>query len=123
MNIEDLVTYCSSKKAVTEHFPFDDDTLVLKVGGKMFLLTSLKMWEKGEPSINLKCDPERAVLLREEYEEVQPGYHMSKVHWNTVHVNKGINDAIINKIIDDSYFLVLKSLTKKLQAEINDLVS
>lgn len=123
MNIEELVEYCARKKAVTEHFPFDEDTLVCKVGGKMFLLTSLKMWEKGEPSINVKCDPERAVLLREEFEEVLPGFHMSKIHWNTVQVNKGINDKIIKKMIDDSYDLVLKSLTKKLQAEISELVS
>ncbi len=123
MNIEDLVTYCSSKKAVTEHLPFDDDTLVLKVGGKMFLLTSLKMWEKGEPSINLKCDPDRAVLLRAEYDDVLPGYHMSKMHWNTVKVNKSVKDGLLQTMIDDSYTLVLKSLTKKLQAEINDLVS
>ncbi len=89
----------------------------------MFVLTSLKMWEKGEPSINLKCDPEHAISLREEYDDVLPGYHMSKVHWNTVMVNRSVKDGLLQKMIDDSYTLVLKSLTKKLQAEINDLVS
>lgn len=123
MNIEELLGFCSQKKGVTESFPFDQDTLVFKVGGKMFLLTSLKMWEQGEPSVNLKCDPERAILLREDYDDILPGYHMSKIHWNTVNVNKGVSDQMINELIDHSYDLVLKSLTKKLQTEINELVS
>ena len=84
MNIEQLYEYCLSKKAVTEHFPFDDNVLVFKVLGKMFLLTGLDSWEKGESAINLKCDPDYALELRETYESIEPGYHMSKKHWNTV---------------------------------------
>lgn len=122
MNLEEFVQYCSSKKAVTEHFPFDEDTLVLKVGGKMFALSSLKQWENGTPSANLKCDPEYAEQLRAEYDDITPGYHMSKVHWNTVAINGGVPDALVKKLIDESYQLVLKSLTKKLQKEISELV-
>ena len=79
MNIQQLYEFCLNKKGVTEHFPFDEDTLVFKVGGKMFCLTSLSEWEKGTPSLNLKCDPEKAILLREEFQAIKPGYHMSKV--------------------------------------------
>ena len=73
MNIQQLYEFCLSKKGVTEHFPFDEDTLVFKVGGKMFCLTSLKEWEKEAPSLNLKCDPERAEELRAEYDAIKPG--------------------------------------------------
>lgn len=121
MNIEQYFEYCLGKKAVTEHFPFDEDTLVFKVGGKMFALASLADWERGNPSVNLKCDPERSAELRAEYEGVQPGYHMSKVHWNTVKVNADVPDALLKELIDHSYRQVFKSLTKKLQAEIDAL--
>jgi predicted DNA-binding protein (MmcQ/YjbR family) len=73
MNLETYYEYCLSKKGVTEHFPFDQDTLVFKVGGKMFALSSLSQWEKGNPAVNLKCDPERALELRVEYDDIQPG--------------------------------------------------
>lgn len=106
---------------MTEHFPFDEDTLVFKVGGKMFALSSLSQWEKGEPSLNLKCDPDRAQELRAQYEAVKPGYHMSKIHWNTIAVNKDVPDSLIKELIDHSYELVFKSLTKKIQSEIIDL--
>jgi predicted DNA-binding protein (MmcQ/YjbR family) len=118
MNIQQLYEFCLSKKGVTEHFPFDEDTLVFKVGGKMFCLTSLKEWEKGDHSINLKCDPDKAIGLRAQYEAVNPGYHMSKNHWNTVDVNKDLPLKDVVKLIEHSYDLVYKSLTKKLQAEI-----
>lgn len=118
MNLETFYEYCLSKKAVTEHFPFDEDTLVFKVGGKMFALSSLKQWEKQEPSVNLKCDPERALELRANYDAINEGYHMSKIHWNTVAINQDVPDAMLKALIDDSYDLVLKSLTKKIQAEI-----
>lgn len=118
MTIQDYYDYCLSKKGVTEHFPFDEDTLVFKVGGKMFALSSLSQWEKDEPSINLKCDPEKALGLRAEYEGIQPGYHMSKVHWNTVAVNSDVPDKLLKELITHSYEMVFKSLTKKLQAEI-----
>lgn len=121
MNIETYFEYCLSKKGVTEHFPFDEDTLVFKVGGKMFALSSLSQWEKGEPSVNLKCDPERAEELRAQYEDVQPGYHMSKIHWNTINVNSEVPDSLIKELIDHSYELVFRSLTKKIQNEILEL--
>lgn len=118
MNLETFYEYCLTKKAVTEHFPFDEDTLVFKVGGKMFALSSLKQWEKQEPSVNLKCDPERALELRANYDAINEGYHMSKIHWNTVAINQDVPDAMLKALIDHSYDLVLKSLTKKIQAEI-----
>jgi predicted DNA-binding protein (MmcQ/YjbR family) len=119
MNIQQLYEFCLSKKGVTEHFPFDEDTLVFKVGGKMFCLTSLQKWEEGDHSINLKCDPEKAVELRAQYEAVKPGYHMSKIHWNTVDVDKDLPLKEVVKLIEHSYDLVFKSLTKKTQIEIN----
>ena len=121
MNLETYYEYCLSKKGVTEHFPFDEDTLVFKVGGKMFALSSLSQWEKGNPSVNLKCDPERAQELRAEYDAIQPGFHMSKVHWNTIIVNAGVSDVLFKELMDNSYELVFKSLTKKLQTEIQEL--
>ncbi len=121
MNIEQFYGFCLSKKGVTEHFPFDADTLVFKVGGKMFCLTSLKNWENGNSSLNLKCNPEKAVELRAEYEAVQPGYHMSKVHWNTVSFNQDVSNKMMMELIEHSYNLVFNSLTKKLQKEISEL--
>ncbi len=120
MNIQQLYEFCQSKKGVTEHFPFDEDTLVFKVGGKMFCLTSLKQWELQEPSLNLKCDPELAIELRAMYEAIEPGYHMSKLHWNTVNFNSDVNDVMMCKLINDSYDLIFKSLTKKIQLEIQE---
>jgi predicted DNA-binding protein (MmcQ/YjbR family) len=120
MNLETFYEYCLSKKGVTEHFPFDEDTLVFKVGGKMFALTSLLQWEKGSPSVNLKCDPERAEELRAQFDDIIPGWHMSKIHWNTVAVNKVVSDSMIKELISHSYELVFKSLTKKIQGEIID---
>ena len=117
-NIQSFYEYCLAKKGVTEHFPFDEDTLVFKVGGKMFALSSLTQWEKGEPSINLKCDPEKAVELRAQYDGINAGYHMSKIHWNTVDVNSDVEPKLLKELIDHSYDLVFKSLTKKLQLEI-----
>ena len=121
MNIQQFYEFCLSKKGVTEHFPFDEETLVFKVGGKMFCLTSLNQWEKGTPSLNLKCNPERAQELRAEYEAIIPGWHMSKVHWNTVAFNSDVSDKMMCELINNSYDLVFNSLTKKIQAEINEL--
>ena len=120
MNIQQLYEFCLSKKGVTEHFPFDEDTLVFKVGGKIFCLTSLKQWEINAPSLNLKCDPVKAEELRAEYEAIHPGYHMSKKHWNTITFNSDVNDKMMLELINDSYDLVFKSLTKKIQAEIQE---
>src|SRR4030095_8060034 len=109
MNIEELREYCMSKKGVTESFPFDEDTLVFKVMGKMFCLTSLS-----EPdSMNLKCDPEKAIALREQYPCVLPGYHMSKKMWNTIIIDGTISKKLLCHWIDDSYDLVVQKLTKK----------
>ena len=121
MNLETFYDYCISKKGVTEHFPFDEETLVFKVGGKIFALSSLIQWEKGSPSMNLKCDPERAQELRAEYDAIQPGFHMSKVHWNTIAVNQDVPTVLLKELIDHSYDLVFKSLTKKIQTEIIEL--
>ena len=118
MNLETYYEYCLSKRAVTEHFPFDEDTLVFKVGGKMFALSSLNQWEKGEPSVNLKCDPDYAQELRAQYSDVKPAFHMSKTHWNTVVINNEVPDKLVKELIDDSYELIFKSLTKKIQCEI-----
>lgn len=116
MNIEQFREYCISKKGVEETFPFGEDTLVFKVMGKMFALTGL---ETHPATANLKCDPERAIALREEYDGlIRPGYHMSKVHWNTVELERNIPNELLLEMIDHSYDLVLKSLTKKLQAEL-----
>jgi predicted DNA-binding protein (MmcQ/YjbR family) len=119
MNLETFYEFCLSKKGVTEHFPFDHDTLVFKVGGKMFCLTSLKAWESGTPKANLKCDPNKALELRAEYEAVRPGYHMSKVHWNSVDFNLDVSDKMVFELVNHSYDLVFKSLTKIIQNEID----
>jgi predicted DNA-binding protein (MmcQ/YjbR family) len=114
MNIEQLREYCLSKPGTTESFPFDETTLVFKVGGKMFALTDLE----GDFTINLKCDPEKAIELREQYNFVQPGYHMSKVHWNTIIIDGRVSDKQLCDWIDESYGLVLNSLSKKIKEEI-----
>lgn len=121
MNIESYFEYCLSKKGVTEHFPFDEDTLVFKVGGKVFALSSVSQWEKGQPAVNLKCDPERAEELRAEYDDIRPGFHMNKVHWNTISINRDVQDSLVKELITHSYELVFKSLTKKIQNEIIEL--
>ena len=107
MNIEQIREYCLKKKGVTEEFPFDEETLVFKVAGKIFLLASL---ESIPLQINLKCDPEKAVEIREEYEAVQPGYHMNKKHWNTIIIDGSVSIRKIFEWIDDSYNLVLAGL-------------
>jgi predicted DNA-binding protein (MmcQ/YjbR family) len=111
MDIEKLREYCISKKGVTEEFPFGEDTLVFKVGGKMFALTGLD----GDLSINLKCDPELAIELRERYPAVQPGYHMNKTHWNTVFIDGSVSDKLVCEWIDHSYDIVVGKLPKKMR--------
>ncbi len=122
MNIEQLRDYCISKKGVTEDFPFDETTLVFKVLGKMFALTSLKGWEEGTPSINLKCDPDYAQELRATYDSILPGYHMSKKHWNTIQLNQNdLPQKIIIELINHSYDLVVKGLPKKTRDNMHNL--
>lgn len=116
MDIEVLRELCLEKKGVTESFPFDDNTLVFKVGGKIFLLIGLT----NPLSFNAKCDPERAVQLREEFDEIQPGYHMNKVHWNTVSMQGRLSFQQLKDLIDHSYDLVFKSLPKKLKEELGN---
>ena len=115
MNTEMLRDYCLAKPGVTESFPFGGDALVFKVGGKMFALLST---ESRPTTINLKCDPERAVQLREEHAAVTPGYHMNKTHWNTITLDGLVRKADIQEWIDHSYELVRMSLPKALQAQL-----
>ncbi|TXD47979.1 MmcQ/YjbR family DNA-binding protein [Polaribacter sp. IC073] len=122
MHIEQLRDFCIAKKGVTEHFPFDEVTLVFKVMGKIFVLTSLNNWERGEEKINLKCDPNRAVELRGQYEGINPGWHMNKKLWNTVTINSSdVSDNLVKELVVHSYDLVVRGLTKKVQAELNNL--
>lgn len=113
MHIEALRDYCLSKKGVTEGLPFGPDTLVFKVGGKMFALAGLEPFDY----INLKCDPEKALELRAEFEGIRPGYHMNKEHWNSVYVDGTVHENLIIELIDLSYALVAESLPKKLRQE------
>jgi len=122
MHITQLRDFCISKKGTTAHFPFDDITLVFKVMEKIFVLVRLDTWEKGEQHINLKCDPEKATELREEYEGIKPGWHSNKKHWNTVVVNNSdVSDDMVQELIKHSYAMVVKGLTKKAQAILKDL--
>lgn len=115
MNIEDFRTYCLQKKGATEEFPFDEHTLVFKVMGKMFALVAL---ERLPSQANLKCDPQRAIALREEYDgTIIPGYHMSKTHWNTIYL-KQLPTNFVTELIDYSYDLVVSKLPKKIQASL-----
>ncbi len=108
MDIESFRNHCLSKNGVTEEFPFDQNTLVFKVMGKMFALTDIDLFE----SINLKCDPEEALVLREKYPAVIPGYHMNKKHWNTIKMEGNVPDNLVKQWIDNSYNLVVNKLSK-----------
>ncbi len=112
MNVEEFRVYCLAKEEVTEEFPFDETTLVFKVAGKIFAITGL---DDPEFKVNLKCDPDRSVLLREEYESIRPGWHMNKRHWNTVHVDGSFPDRLFIELIDHSYDLVVQGLPRKLR--------
>ena len=118
MNIEAFSDYCLSKKGVEEGFPFDETTLVFKVMNKIFAITGL---DAEEFKVNLKCEPEQAILWREEFEEIQPGFHMNKKHWNTVHFEGELKIAFIKELIDHSYNMVVKGLTRKMKEELNEL--
>jgi len=115
MNIEELRDYCLSKAGTTEGFPFGEDTLVFKVGEKLFLLIGLNngSW------FNVKCDPELAIELREQHWEITPGFHMNKKHWNSVRMDGGLSLKQLHEVIDHSYELVFNSLPKKVQQEIS----
>lgn len=107
MNLADFREYCLNKPGATEGTPFGPDTIVFKVGGKIFAITSL---DEIPARANLKCDPDLALELRDRYEQVRPGYHMNKKHWNTVDIEDGIPDFEIRRMIDHSYDLVAKRL-------------
>ncbi|MBI1286573.1 MAG: MmcQ/YjbR family DNA-binding protein [Flavobacteriales bacterium] len=117
MNIEELRECCLNLKGVEEGFPFDESTLVFKVMGKMFCLAAL---ENNPLQFNAKCDPEKAIELREEFSGVRPGYHMSKKHWNTVVFDGSITDEQARQWVLDSYNLVVGSLPKKTQEELEN---
>ena len=110
MNIEEIRDYCLAKPGVTEGFPFGGDTLVFKVMNKMFALTGL---EEEPPFVNLKCDPERAVELRDQSEDIQPGFHMHKQQWNSVYFAGSLPVKLVIELIDHSYDLVVSGLKKK----------
>jgi predicted DNA-binding protein (MmcQ/YjbR family) len=111
MNIEAFREHCLSKSGVTEGFPFDKRTLVFKVAGKMFALTNIDLFE----FVNLKCNPERSIELRETYNGVKPGYHMNKQLWNSVSVASDVPELLFFELVDHSYELVVKSLPKRLR--------
>ena len=119
MNIEQFREYCLSKKGVVESFPFDEKTLVFKVMGKMFALCGLEHYPF---QVNLKCNPDWSLELRDEYSEaIIAGFHMSKKHWNTVTPDGHISDQFFHELINHSYNLVVNGLTKKLKQELEDL--
>ena len=116
MNVESLREYGLQKPGAEESMPFGDDTLVFKVAGKIFLLISLN-----EPNrFNVKCDPDLAVELREKFSDVKPGFHMNKVHWNTVYFDGSLTEKHLHEMIDHSYDLVVKSLPKKVQQALQE---
>ncbi len=114
MDIEQIRDYCLNKKGVTESFPFDDTTLVFKVGNKMFALLSLDT----NGNINLKCEPEKALRLREQHLFVKPGFHMNKQHWNTIEDSPQVSAKLLRQWIDDSYQLIFDKLPKIIREEI-----
>jgi predicted DNA-binding protein (MmcQ/YjbR family) len=118
MTFDIFHAHCQAKPGVEETFPFDEVTLVLKVMGKMFALTGL---DREEFSLNLKCDPDWAIELREQYPDIQEGYHMSKKHWNTILAEGDVPDDLLFKMIDHSYDLVVQGLPKKLKLELEEL--
>lgn len=119
MHIEEFRDYCLAKKGVIEDLPFDEHTLVFKVGtedkNKIFALTGL---QRLPAQVNLKCEPERAIELREHYEAIIPGYHMSKKHWNTIILEQDVHDKLLCELIDHSYELILGSLPKKIREQV-----
>lgn len=114
MNIEELRAFCLSFSGAEENFPFDDKTLIFAVKGKMFCGTNIADYQ----FINLKCDPEEAIELRERYSEVSEGYYMNKKHWNSVKINGKIPEKLLKEWITNSYHLVVATLPKKTQKEL-----
>jgi predicted DNA-binding protein (MmcQ/YjbR family) len=115
MDVESFREYCLGNPAVTEGTPFGEDVLVFKISGKIFALLAL---DEVPPTANLKCDPDRALELKDRYEQVRPGYHMNKKHWNTVEIDSGIPDSELRKMVDHSYDLVVRSLPTRQRAKL-----
>lgn len=119
MDIENFRDYCLSKNGTSESMPFGENTLVFKVKDKIFALLAL---DSHPASANLKCDPEKALDLREEYDGIIiPGYHMNKKHWNTIQIEGPLPTRMLLELIDHSYELVVKGLSKKLKSELNNM--
>lgn len=117
MDVETIREYCLSKKGVTESFPFDDTSLVMKVMNKMFALIDLEEAN----SITLKCDPERTIELREHYSGIDGAYHFNKKYWNGILFDADVDDKLIKELVDHSYEEVIKKFTRKLRAEYDAL--
>lgn len=119
MTLDIFRDYCLAKPGTTEDYPFDGSCAWLKVGGKVFALVNVVERKMGKEIVppfhfaNLKCDPEKAIQLREEYENIQPGWHMNKKHWNSIYFDTNIKDSLIKELIDESYDLVVAELPKK----------
>lgn len=120
MNIDQIRDHCLSKKAAFEDFPFDQDTLVFKVMGKMFVIAPLEKWECGEATITLKCDPDYTIELRDSYESIYAGPYVSNKHWNTIAIYKNeLSPQFVLQLIDHSYDMVVKGMTKKQREALN----
>ncbi|MGI6478605.1 MAG: MmcQ/YjbR family DNA-binding protein [Salinivirgaceae bacterium] len=117
LNVETIREYCIQKPFTTEEFPFDDVTLIFKVGGKMFAMIPL---DEPRLVISLKCSPERSVELREKYDSIQPAYHMNKRHWNMIFIDGSVPKKLIVELIDHSYDLVFNKLPRKKQSELKN---
>jgi predicted DNA-binding protein (MmcQ/YjbR family) len=119
MNIDQIRDHCLSKKAATESFPFDENTLVFKVMNKMFLMAPLDKWDKGEASVTVKCDPDYTIELRDQYESVYAGPYVSNKHWNTLALYQNeLSPKLVFQLIDHSYDMVVKGMTKKMKSEL-----
>lgn len=127
MTLEEFINYCRAKAGVSIESPMGPGSIWVKVAGKMFAITNtddLKMGNEIVPPfhfINLKCDPERAIELREQYPSIQPAWHQSKKHWNSIYMDGSVNDNLVKELIDHSYVIVVASLTKKVQEELKNL--
>jgi predicted DNA-binding protein (MmcQ/YjbR family) len=115
MELDELRDYCLAKKGVSEDMPFGEGVIVFRVGGKIFVLAPVA---EIPPTANLKCDPGKAIELRERYEQIKPGYHMNKKHWNTVELDNGLSERLLYELIDHSYEQVLKTLKKSEREEL-----
>tara|TARA_B110000967_G_scaffold209091_1_gene263712 strand:+ start:3875 stop:4249 length:375 start_codon:yes stop_codon:yes gene_type:complete len=118
ITIDEIHSFCLKKEQTTEEFPFDESTLVYKVLGKIFALCPLEAWEKGKPSITLKCDPDYAVELRNNYDSIHPGFHANKRHWNTIYLSSyEFPPQFLFELIDHSYAMVVQNMPKKVRAQ------